>query len=176
MPDPDNTTKRTVDEITHQLDPTCVTTPSPDALPSRAPRDTPEVFALVVRKGPLSFDQLMRTHLSELSRTDAFVALEVLQEMEYVDRTTVLTEHGIAQNMWYVPSHHEHGLATKRTLVAEVLPESPLSYDVNGALETLKTGDRYRGAWWLRVLKDGLKALSDVETAARDSNWREGQA
>jgi len=108
MPDPDNTTKRTVDEITHQSDPTCVTTPSPDALPSRAPRGTTEVLDLVVRKGPLSFDQLMRTHLSELSRSDAFVALKVLQEMGYVDRVTALTEpeHGITQNMWYVPSDH----------------------------------------------------------------------
>lgn len=59
MTDSDNTTKRTVDEITHQSDPTCVTTPPPDNLPSRAPHGTTEVLDLVVRKGPLSFDQLM---------------------------------------------------------------------------------------------------------------------
>jgi hypothetical protein len=67
----------------------------------------------------------------------------------------------------------EHGPATKRDLVAEVLPEHPLGYDVDGALEKVEAGDRYRGAWWRRVVKPGLKALPDVEAPARGaSEWR----
>jgi len=67
----------------------------------------------------------------------------------------------------------EHGAATKRDLVAEVMPEHPLGYDVDGALEKVEAGDRYRGAWWRRVVKPGLKALPDVEAPARGaSEWR----
>jgi hypothetical protein len=67
----------------------------------------------------------------------------------------------------------EHGPATKRDLVAEVMPEHPLGYDVDGALEKVEAGDRYRGAWWRRVVKPGLKALPDVEAPARGaSEWR----
>jgi len=71
----------------------------------------------------------------------------------------------------------EHGPATKRDLVAEVMPEHPLGYDVDGALEKVEAGDRYRGAWWRRVVKPGLKALPDVEAPARGaSEWRVVQA
>ncbi len=67
----------------------------------------------------------------------------------------------------------EHGPATKRDLVAEVMPEHPLGYDVDGALEKVEAGDRYRGAWWRRVVKPGLKPLPDVEAPARGaSEWR----
>jgi len=67
----------------------------------------------------------------------------------------------------------EHGPATKRDLVAEVMPDHPLGYDVDGALEKAEAGDRYRGAWWRRVVKPGLKALPDVEAPARGaSEWR----
>ena len=67
----------------------------------------------------------------------------------------------------------EHGPATKRDLVAEVMPEHPLGYDVDDALEKVEAGDRYRGAWWRRVVKPGLKALPDVEAPARGaSEWR----
>jgi len=67
----------------------------------------------------------------------------------------------------------EHGPATMREIVTEVLPEHPLGYDVDGALEKVEAGDRYRGAWWRRVVKPGLKALPDVEAPARGaSNWR----
>lgn len=67
----------------------------------------------------------------------------------------------------------EHGPATMREIVGEVMPEHPLGYDVDGALEKVKAGDRYRGAWWRRVVKPGLKALPDVEAPARGaSEWR----
>jgi len=67
----------------------------------------------------------------------------------------------------------DHGPATKREIVAEVMPEHPLGYDVDGALEKVEAGDRYRGAWWRRVVKPGLKALPEVEAPARGaSEWR----
>jgi hypothetical protein len=67
----------------------------------------------------------------------------------------------------------EHGPATMREIVGEVMPEHPLGYDVDGALEKVEAGDRYRGAWWRRVVKPGLKALPDVEAPARGaSEWR----
>jgi len=67
----------------------------------------------------------------------------------------------------------DHGPATMREIVGEVLPEHPLGYDVDGALEKVEAGDRYRGAWWRRVVKPGLKALPDVEAPARGaSEWR----
>ena len=67
----------------------------------------------------------------------------------------------------------DHGPATKREMVTEVMPEHPLGYDVDGALEKVEAGDRYRGAWWRRVVKPGLKALPDVEAPARGaSDWR----
>lgn len=49
-----------------------------------------------------------------------------------------------------------------RAIVAEVLLEDPLGYDVDGTLEKVEVGDRHRGAWWLRVVKPGLKALPDM--------------
>jgi hypothetical protein len=67
----------------------------------------------------------------------------------------------------------EHGPATKRDLIAELMPEHPLGYDVDGALEKIEAGDRYRGAWWRRVVKPGLKAFPDVKAPARGtSEWR----
>ena len=71
----------------------------------------------------------------------------------------------------------DHGPATKRDIVTEVMPEHPLGYDVDGALEKVEAGDRYRGSWWRKVVKPGLKALPDVEAPARGaSEWRVVQA
>lgn len=63
----------------------------------------------------------------------------------------------------------EHGPAPMREIVAEVLPEHPLGYEV----PTLEEGDRYRGAWWRRIVKPGLEALADVEKPPQGgSDWR----
>ena len=67
----------------------------------------------------------------------------------------------------------DHGPATMREIVAEVMPEHPLGYDVDGALEKVEAGDRYRGAWWRSVVKPGLEALEDVEKPPEGgSEWR----
>lgn len=63
----------------------------------------------------------------------------------------------------------KHDTATMRELVTEVMPEHPVGYDV----PELEPGDRYRGAWWRRVVKPGLQALSEVESPSRGaSDWR----
>lgn len=51
------------------------------------------------------------------------------------------------------------GSASMRDFVTEVMPEYPLGYDV----PELEPGDRYRGAWWRKIVKPGLKALPDVK-------------
>lgn len=51
------------------------------------------------------------------------------------------------------------GNATMRDFVTEVMPDHPIGYDV----PDLQPGDRYRGAWWRKIVKPGLKALPDVE-------------
>jgi hypothetical protein len=68
----------------------------------------------------------------------------------------------------------DHDGATKQDLVKNVMPDHPLGYDADAALGKIDTdGERFRGAWWRRVVKPGLKALDDVETPPRGaSTWR----
>lgn len=56
----------------------------------------------------------------------------------------------------------EQETAMKRDFVADVMPKHPLGYDV----PDLEPGDRYRGAWWRKVVKPGLEALPDAEPPA----------
>lgn len=61
------------------------------------------------------------------------------------------------------------GSSTMREFVREVMPEHPLGYDV----PELESGERYRGAWWRRIVKPGLEALPDVESPPSGaSDWR----
>lgn len=62
----------------------------------------------------------------------------------------------------------EHGPASMREIVTDVMPEYPLGYEV----PDLAPGDRYRGAWWRNVVKPGLNALDDVDAPAGGGNWR----
>lgn len=67
----------------------------------------------------------------------------------------------------------DHGGATKQDLVKNVMPDHPLGYDVDAALAKIDAGERFRGAWWRRVVKPGLKALDDVQTPPQGaSTWR----
>ena len=62
----------------------------------------------------------------------------------------------------------EHRKATMREFVQEVMPEHPCGYDV----PNLEPGERYRGAWWRKVVKPGLTALPDVESPpSGGSDW-----
>jgi hypothetical protein len=67
----------------------------------------------------------------------------------------------------------DHSGATKQDLVKNVMPDHTLGYDVDAALGKIDAGDRYRGAWWRRVVKPSLKKLDDVQTPPQGaSTWR----
>lgn len=67
----------------------------------------------------------------------------------------------------------ENERATKREIVAEVMPEHPAGYDADAALAKIDDGDRYRGAWWRKVVKPGLETFDDVAKPPRGaSEWR----
>jgi len=58
----------------------------------------------------------------------------------------------------------ESGPVSKGDVVAAVMADHPLGYDVDAALAKLDaSGERYRGAWWRKVVKPGLGALDDIE-------------
>lgn len=62
----------------------------------------------------------------------------------------------------------EHGPASMREIVVDVMPEFPLGYDV----PELKEGERYRGSWWRGVIKPGLEADDDVKKPPKGgSKW-----
>lgn len=59
--------------------------------------------------------------------------------------------------------------ASMREIVTAVMPDHPLGYDV----PDLESGDRYRGAWWRRVVKPGLERRDDVaKPQPGQSEWR----
>jgi len=63
----------------------------------------------------------------------------------------------------------EHGPASRREIVSAVMPDHPLGYDV----PDLEPGDRFRGAWWRRIIQPGLRnALDDVEYRENHSDYR----
>jgi hypothetical protein len=66
------------------------------------------------------------------------------------------------------------GQATKGQIVLATMPEQPLGYDVEAAREKVEAeGERFRGAWWRRVVKPGLEALPGVEKpTGGQSEWR----
>lgn len=67
----------------------------------------------------------------------------------------------------------DEGRATKAEIVRTVMPDYPLGYDPDAALEKIDDGERYRGAWWRRVIKPGLSYLDDVEKPTQGaSEWR----
>lgn len=68
----------------------------------------------------------------------------------------------------------ERGSATKGELVSAVMPQHDLGYDVAAATEKVGTsGERYRGAWWRRVIKPGLEQEERVKKPSGGrSEWR----
>lgn len=67
----------------------------------------------------------------------------------------------------------ENGGATMRELVAGVMPAHPVGYDTPEIEAGELVPDRYRGAWWRKVVRPGLKALDDVEKPLQGaSEWK----
>lgn len=66
------------------------------------------------------------------------------------------------------------GGASMRDIVAAVGSDHPCGYDVPDELEE---GERYRGAWWRKVVKPGLEAVDAIEAPAPGgSAWRPASA
>jgi hypothetical protein len=66
----------------------------------------------------------------------------------------------------------ENGPASMRELVAEVMPDHPLGYEVPEIEDEELVADRYRGAWWRKVVRPGLKACEDVQPATGGGDYR----
>jgi hypothetical protein len=67
----------------------------------------------------------------------------------------------------------KYGWATKADFVRGVMHDYPLGYDPDIALAKLEAGERFRGAWWRKVVKPGLEAFDDVEKPPRGaSDWK----
>jgi hypothetical protein len=68
----------------------------------------------------------------------------------------------------------EHGKARSAELVADIMPQHPLGYNVDDALAKVNDENaRYRGAWWRRVVKPGLEARETVEKPVGGrTHWR----
>lgn len=63
--------------------------------------------------------------------------------------------------------------ATKSELVQEIMPEHDCGYDASAAVAKIEAGERYRGAWWRRVVKPGLEKHPAVSNPPRGgSEWR----
>ena len=63
------------------------------------------------------------------------------------------------------------GPASKAAIVRNVMPEHPLGYNAEEAVEKIDTdGERERGAWWRVVIRPGLVALDGVEDPPKGAN------
>lgn len=63
------------------------------------------------------------------------------------------------------------GPASTREIVAAVMPEYPLGYDVPELVDG-ELVDRYRGAWWRKVVKPSLDASAAIEYRSNYSDYR----
>jgi len=63
----------------------------------------------------------------------------------------------------------ENNGATKRELVENVMPDHPLGYEI----PELAEGERFRGAWYRRVVKPGLSKSEQIKKPKpSESTWR----
>jgi len=60
------------------------------------------------------------------------------------------------------------GPATKKEIVRKVMPSYPLGYDAEEAIDKIEAGERFRGAWWRKIVKPALD--SDPEVGYRDNH------
>lgn len=62
----------------------------------------------------------------------------------------------------------EEGSASMREFVNQVAVEHPAGYDI----EPVPEGERFRGAWWRKVVEPVLESLEDVEKPSGGGKWR----
>jgi hypothetical protein len=61
----------------------------------------------------------------------------------------------------------QHGPVSMREITKAVMPEYSLGYEV----PELEEGDRFRGAWWRRILQPGLSEHPDVQYRANYADY-----
>lgn len=66
----------------------------------------------------------------------------------------------------------DHGPASMREIVVQVMPAYPIGYEVPEIVDGELVADRYRGAWWRKVVKPGLTALPNVNAPVGGGKWR----
>lgn len=90
--------------VDHQGDVTEVEYPDRDDLPNNTPRDAGEVFDIVVRKGPITHNDMMRNQIHSMSSDEVFMCLQGLEDAGFVDRVSGdIEEHGTTRDVWFVP-------------------------------------------------------------------------
>ena len=90
--------------VAHQSDVTKVQYPDRDELASNAPRDAGEVFDIVVRKGPISHNKMMRDQIYSMSSDEVYTSLQALRDAGFVNSVEGdIEEHGTTRPVWYVP-------------------------------------------------------------------------
>jgi len=133
---------------------------------------------LILKKNPGdSFDDVLRRELGTgrqeaepsepepPNETDAYADLSFPQG---VDRDEALA--AIEAAVAYVREEHK---ATKQEIVRAVMPDHELKYDYASVAAKLDAGDRYRGAWWRKVVKRGLEATPEIaKPKPGHSEWR----
>lgn len=96
---------------------------------------------------------------------DALVALRAADELP-----STVDEDDAADAVRAVVEYlRDEGPASMREIVVDVMPDVPLSYDPPGSLEP---GERYRGAWWRRVVKPALAEHPAVEYRDGHGDYR----
>lgn len=53
--------------------------------------------------------------------------------------------------------------AKRKEITVGVMPDHPLHYDAEDAVETIDAGDRYKGPWWRQIVLPTLKAYDGVD-------------
>lgn len=92
----------------HTNDVTDVAYPERGDLPRSAPKDAGEVFDIVVRKGPISHDKMMRDQIYSMSSDEVFESLQALEDAGFVEREDGdIEEHGTTREVWYATPDDE---------------------------------------------------------------------
>lgn len=131
------------------------------------PRDQPDATGgRVAGEEPPTTDESVPPGQEEGRREEASAAPGELSAVEFPGgRSRDECETAVYAARDYL---REHGSASMREIVTEVMPDHSLGYDV----PDLEPGDRYRGSWWRKVVKPGLKALDGVAAPAGGGKWR----
>jgi hypothetical protein len=101
-----------------------------------------------------------RSEADGLHRGEILPAMNIPQSQE--------TEECLAAVYQAVNFIEANSPASMRDIVTAVMPEVPLGYPV----PTLSEGDRYRGAWWRKIVRPGIRAHPAVDYRPNYGDYR----